>query len=243
MRIVIVNVALLLGGCTVATMQGFDRIAATTNGNRLNLTNIPGWQDGPFRMGGSQGHVRRRARGAINEWSDDPWNEVTRSVIERTGTLTFDLAGTEAGGRIEGRCRYGRVGEKTRLDGLSIARTVRPLRFACAYRFEGREVGGMDLTAIEAPPHTLAEPRLGTVRVNGAELTIVSSHTMTAAIGASDTPIGYVLTRADKTIAGAIELNGVGSRRLIVPRAPDERRAALAAMVTLALFWDPGDTD
>lgn len=243
MRIVIVNVALLLGGCTVATMQDFDRIAATTAGDRFNLTNIPGWQDGSFRMGSSRGHVRRRARGAINEWSDDPWNEVTRSVIERTGTLTFDLAGVEAGGRIEGRCRYDRAGGETRLDGLSIARTVRPLRFACSYRFEGRDVGGMDLTAIEAPRRALTEPRLGTVRVNGAELTILSSHAMTAAIGASDTPIGYIFTRADNTVAGAIEINGVDSRRLIVPRAPDERRAALAAMVTLALFWDPGDTD
>lgn len=69
MRIGIGLAALLLGGCTLATMEGFDTIAP--QGERIGLTGIPGWQDGSFRLGNAQGHVRRRALGATREWGED----------------------------------------------------------------------------------------------------------------------------------------------------------------------------
>lgn len=236
-----IAVTLLLGGCTLATMDGFETIAPT--GERIDLAGIPGWQDGSFRLGSAQGHVRRRAKGATREWSDDPWGVVTEAVLERTGTLAFDLAGAEVGGRIEGRCRYGRVEGQQRSGVLSISTPLRPLRLACAYRFDGRDAGGMDLAAIDPLRPTAAEPRLGDVTLGDATLSLESRHRMTGGRAALADPIGYVLTAQDGRVVGAIETNGTGTRRLVVPRDPAQRRAALAAMVTLGLFWDPGDTD
>jgi len=42
---------------------------------------------------------------------------------------------------------------------------------------------------------------------------------------------------------GAIEVNGVTSRRLALPHDPAARQATLAAGIALALFQDPGDVD
>lgn len=232
---------LSLSGCTLATMDGFDAITAA--GDRVDMTGIPGWQDGDFRLGGAQGHVRRRAVGATREWSGDPWGEVTLAVVKRTGTLGFDLSGSETGGRIEGRCRYGRVEGRQQSGALSIGEPLRPLRLACAYRVDGRDAGSMDLTGILPSRPTLAEPRLGTVEVDGTMLMIDSNHAMTGGSQPLESPIGYVLSDRSGRVVGAIETNGTGTRRLVLPRSPAERRAAIAAMVTLGLFWDPGDTD
>lgn len=241
MRIGIGLAALLLGGCTLATMEGFDTIAP--QGERIDLTGIPGWQDGSFRLGTAGGHVRRRALGATREWGDDPWGEVTQAVIERTGTLRFDVSGAEVGGRIEGRCRYGRMEVQQRSGPLSVSEPARPLRLACAYRFDGRDAGGMDLSGVLPVGPTLAEPRLGTVDLDGTELTVESRHAMTGVRHPAEQPIGYIVSNAAGQAVGAIENNGTGSRRLVLPRAPAERRTAIAALVTLGLFWDPGDTD
>ncbi|MEH3039507.1 MAG: hypothetical protein PGN21_05520 [Sphingomonas paucimobilis] len=241
MRIGIALATLLLGGCTLATMDGFDAIAP--EGERIDLTGIPGWQDGSFRLGSAEGHVRRRAQGATREWGDDPWGEVTQAVVARTGTLTFDLSGAEVDGRIEGRCRYGRVEVQQRTGALSISEPSRPLRLACAYRFDGRDAGGMDLSGVLPLGPTLAEPRLGTVDFDRTELTITSRHDTPGVRHPLEHPIGYVVANASGQVIGAIETNGIGRRRLILPRATGERRASVAALVTLALFWDPGDLD
>lgn len=241
MRIGMIAALLSLSGCTLATMEGFDTIAPA--GERVDMTGIPSWQDGDFRLGSAQGHVRRRAIGATREWSGDPWGEVTQTVVQRTGTLSFDLSGSETGGRIEGRCRYGRIEERQQSGGLSVSEPLRPLRLACAYRVDGRDAGGMYLTGTRPLRPTLADPRLGTVDVDGTVLTIDSDHAMTGGNQPLESPIGYVLTDRGGRVVGAIETNGAGTRRLVLPRAPAERRAAIAAMVTLALFWDPGDTD
>ncbi len=240
MRGIVMMAALLLGGCTMSRMEGFDAIAPA-QGERLDLSGIPLWQDGKFRLGLSQGHVRRRDIGATREWSDDPWGEVSQAVVARTGTIAFDLSGPEVGGRLEGRCRYGRVEGQMRTGPLELGETLRPLRLACAYRLDGRDAGGMDLGALLPVAATTAEPRLGSVEVDGTELTLRSSHRIEGVRWATGTPIGYVVERGDGHAVGAIETNGIGSRRLIVPQSPAERRAALAAMVTLGLFWDPGD--
>ncbi|MEP9401569.1 hypothetical protein [Sphingomonas sp. VNH70] len=242
MRGLLLGAALLLGGCTMARMDGFDAIAPA-QGERLDLSGIPLWENGSFRLGLSQGHVRRRDIGATREWSDDPWGELSAAVIERTGTIAFDLAGPEVGGRIEGRCRYGRVEGEVRGGILTSGTVLRPLRLACAYRLDGRDAGGMDLAALLPVEPTVAEPRLGTIELDGTELTLRSSHRIAGVRSPTGTPIGYFVDRADGQTVGAIETNGLGNRRLIVPQATGERRAAIAAMVTLALFRDPGDTD
>ncbi|KQM27107.1 MULTISPECIES: hypothetical protein [unclassified Sphingomonas] len=241
MKIGMIAVTLLASGCTLATMEGFEAIAPA--GQRVDMTGIPGWQDGDFRLGGAQGHVRRRAVGATREWSDDPWGEVTQAVVARTGTLRFDLSGSETDGRIEGRCRYGRVEGQQQSGGLSVSETLRPMRLACAYRVDGRDAGGMDLSGIRPLRPTPAAPRLGTVDIDGTTLTIDSRHAMTGGRQPLEAPIGYVLSDRSGRVVGAIETNGTGTRRLILPRGTAERRAAIAAMVTLGLFWDPGDTD
>ncbi|RYD19070.1 MAG: hypothetical protein EOP89_16170 [Lysobacteraceae bacterium] len=54
-------------------------------------------------------------------------------------------------------------------------------------------------------------------------------------------PIGYVLQYAGDKVIAAVDLNGLSHWRLLVPRAPPERAASVAAMLMLALVWDPGD--
>lgn len=234
--------AVPLAGCATAAMNGFDKLAAQ-GGERIDITAIPAWQDGSFALGVSQGQVRRRAVGDRQAWSDDPWATVSQAIIARTGTFTFTVAGPEIGGRIEGRCRYGRLEGEDRIGDVATSSPLRPLRLGCRYVIDGRDAGDFELHA--APPEApiAGEVRNGRILLDGTSLAVHSTMNVAGTTLPMDSPVGYTLQRANGVTVGAIETVGGGRRRLIVPHDPAERRAVLAATLTLALFWDPGDVD
>lgn len=225
---------LALGGCTLSRMEGFDAIA--TDAERLDVTGIPGWQSGDFRLGTAIGHVRREADGDERGWSGGRHGLVD---LERSGRLRFTIAGAEVGGALEGDCLYERREQQDRRGSVTVSAPTRPLTLACSYRFDGAPAGVLDLAAAPAG----VEARVGRLRIGGVDLRLVSTHRMVGLSVPADAPIGYRIEDADGATIGAVETNGIGTRRLALPRESGQRRAALAAGLTLALFWDPGDTD
>ncbi|RZI58898.1 MAG: hypothetical protein EOP94_03000 [Zymomonas sp.] len=50
--------AMALGSCTVARMADFGTVGES---DRIDLTNVPGWANGTFRLGDARGSVQRLA--------------------------------------------------------------------------------------------------------------------------------------------------------------------------------------
>lgn len=239
-------VLLALGGCTVSRMEGFDAAAARGDAERIDVTEIPTWHSGDFRIGTARGHVRRVARGEGHGWGSDGAaptpDDVRHGVVSRSGEMTFDVAGSEIGGRIEGRCHYEREEARARIGPVDLARPALPLRLSCGYRWNGEEAGLMEVAAA-LPDRGVAEPRVGVVRLNGVDLSVRSTHRIAGLSADTDRPIGYHLDAPGRPALAVVETNGVRARRLILPRMSAERPAAVAAALTLALFQDPGDVD
>jgi len=238
-----VMTAATVAGCTPVTMAGFDDVAPEAE--RLAMTGVPAFMNGDFRMGASRGHVARRASTATEERGSLTPDWVPNQIAERgSGRLSFDLSGPEVGGRLEGECRYDRLDAGLKLGDDRVTQTVtaavRPLLLACAYRLDGRDVGGMELRGAPPGAPTPLVERAGEVRVDGVALAVRSDHAMTGVAGPSTTPVGYLVEEGGRPVA-ALETVGSGTRRLMLPADPARRRAALAALVTLGLFWDPDD--
>lgn len=60
-KILIAGLAMQLAGCTAATMEGFEKIAAQDGVARIDISAVPTWMNGSFRVGDSLGKVRRIA--------------------------------------------------------------------------------------------------------------------------------------------------------------------------------------
>jgi len=239
--------AMLLAGCTLVRMQGFDAVAA--GGDRVDIQGIPLWMNGDFRVGvdGTRGHVRRTAFGR-SEMSgagerDRPDYEAGR--VARYGRVRFEVAGPSIEGRLAGQCRYDREEAKERVGSVTTAAPTLPLAFTCAFTRDGQPAGELELGAI--PSDTMAEPRSGRIRMGAADLTLRSIHRgEDGSEGSSwlnEGALGYIVEDPSGAAVAAIEVIGVTRRRLALPRDPALRQATLAAGIALALFRDPGDVD
>jgi len=227
-------------------MDGFDALSAGTAMERADVTGVPAWQDGAFRFGGAAGTVRRRAEADAVGWGPPSIGSEVDAVrvgeAARFGTMSFRVVGAGDAGVLEGRCRYARTEARGRLaGGIDAAAPLMPLRLSCAYRLDGRDAGGLEVGA--APGPGAADTRTGRVTLNGATLGLESSHGVAGTPLGSGAPVGYVARAADGRVAAAVELTAGVDRRVLLPRDGAERQAAAAAMVTLALFRDPGDVD
>ncbi|WP_156818686.1 hypothetical protein [Sphingomonas sp. Mn802worker] len=97
------------------------------------------------------------------------------------------------------------------------------------------------MRAVPTAARALAERRSGTVSLGHNRLSIRSLHGIAGATALSGALAGYQIDTADGTQASLIELTAGGSCRVVVTRDPARRAAALAAVLTLALFGDSGD--
>jgi hypothetical protein len=237
--------ALSAGSMSVAavagsTVSGFDAFATTAE--RVDLKGVPLWMSGRFRIGddGTVATVQRRALGRTEiDGSDD--QALTRT--ERFGRMSFAATGPGVGGSLSGDCRYDRSEESLRMGSLSVARPLSPLLFQCRFEREGRQIGTLRMFAA---PRSRAlvqfEERRGEVRTDATTLAIHSLHKLGARQVTTSDRVGYAMAAGDRVVA-MIDLNGFTRRRLALPYDPQQREAALAASLALALFWDPGDTD
>ncbi len=243
---VLLAMALLAtSGCTIARLQGFDALAGDPGMEALPINGLPWSDEGDFRLGAATGHVAWQSGSAAQGWGPDgdaAPEQVRVGQVARFGLIAFSLDGGAVPGRLEGRCRYGRTEERTRLFGLDVATAGQPLRLQCAYRLDGREAGVLTLAA-RPLADGIAEPRIGMIRFDGYDLAVRSDHGVEGVRGQTGSPMGYRLTTADGRLAGLVETNGLRGRRLLLTRDPALRPAAIAAALSLALFRDPGDTD
>lgn len=237
--------AAILAGAAATTalaggpaLTGFQAFAA--RGELLEVRK-PLFMDGKLRVGSAVGWVKRRAEGRTRTSGDLTFDY---SQTARFGRTTFEVTGTEVGGRLSGTCVYNRSEEKLETGPASVAQPMAPLRMRCDFQRDGRAIGQMILGAV-GDPALLAQPttRVGEVIVGDTRLMLRSAHAMGTHGVRTDTPIGYWLDDLQGLPVAAIDTNGITRVRLALPRDAAQRDAALAAGIAIATFWDPGDTD
>lgn len=244
-EILIVCMAMQLAGCTAATMEGFREIAAQDSLERIDISAVPVWMNGGFRVGDSNGYVRRVASSDAIGWVPDgigsDFDLVRDGYAARSGRMAFEISRTDLGGLAEARCTYSREEERTSSDRVTLSRPLEPLRVICRYRIDGREAGTLSLVADPDTHDSYADGRKGDITILGTSLALQSRHGLAETDMTVSDPSGYVMLDGDGQTVGALELTGGGSRRAILPNNAAQRKAAVLAAITLALFWDPGD--
>lgn len=244
-KFLMVGMAMQLAGCTPATMEGFNEIAAQESVERIDISAVPAWMNGSFRVGDSKGAVRRIASSEAIGWGPDgigsDFDLVREGYAARFGRMAFEISRTDLGGLAEARCTYSREEERIAIDRVTLARPLEPLRVMCRYRIDGRDAGTLSLEADSDTGASYADGRKGMITILGTNLALQTRHGLAEIdVNISD-PSGYVMIDSDGLTVGALELTGGGSRRAILPINAAQRKAAVLAAITLALFWDPGD--
>ena len=244
-NILMVGMAMQLAGCTAATMEGFTEIAAQDSVERIDISAVPAWMNGSFRVGDSKGAVRRIASSDAIGWGPDgigsDFDLVRDGYAARFGRMAFEISRADLGGLAEARCTYSREEERIAIERVTLSRPLGPLRVTCRYRIDGREAGTLSLVADPDMHARYADGRKGEITILGSSLALQTRHGLAEAKVTVSDPSGYVMIDSDGQTIGALELTGGGTRRAILPNHPAQRKAAVLAAITLALFWDPGD--
>ena len=244
-KILMVGMAMQLAGCTAATMEGFSEIATQDGVEQIDITKVPAWMNGSFRVGDSKGKVRRVASSDAIGWGPDDigsdFDLVRDGYAARFGRMAFEISRADLGGLAEARCTYSREEERIAIDQVTLARPLEPLRMACRYRIDGREAGTLRLVADPDTRASYADGRGGEITIFGASLALQTRHGLAETNVAVADPSGYVMIDGDGQTVGALELTDGGTRRAILPKNSAQRKAVFLAAITLALFWDPGD--
>jgi hypothetical protein len=243
--ILMIGVAVHLAGCTAATMEGFNQIASQADVERVDISSVPAWMNGKFLVGGDEGRVRRTAMSDAIGWGPDDigsdFDLVTDGNAASFGRMTFEISRPELGGRAEARCAYFREEERVSIDRITLARPSERLSVSCRYRIDGRDAGTLSLVAESDNRVRYADGRTGEITILGTSLALQTRHGLAEASVAMAEPSGYVMIDSDGQTVGALELTGGATRRAVLPNDAAQRKAAVLAAITLALFWDPGD--
>ena len=201
--------------------------------------------NGSFRVGDSTGAVRRIASSDAIGWGPDgigsDFDLVKDGYAARFGRMAFEISRTDLGGMAEARCTYSREEERVTIDRVTLARPLEPLRVMCRYRIDGRDAGMLSLVADTDTRASYADGRKGMITILGTNLALQTRHGLAQTDVNISEPSGYVMIDRDGQTVGALELTGGGSRRAVLPINAAQRKTALLAAITLALFWDPGD--
>lgn len=115
------------------------------------------------------------------------------------------------------------------------------LAYECDFVTQGRAAGVLfTLQEGRAPgtPKTLQAERRGRIDFRGTTLALRSVHAVEGSPLPLGNPIGYVFEQDGRAV-GAVELNGLVPRLWLPAGDDDTRRAAVAAAMALAIFWDP----
>jgi hypothetical protein len=184
----------------------------------------------------------RRGSFTAGEYSGDYERSATRlelfgdfAVFDRgRARYTVNNVGAQP---LSARCTV----RKTSMTISIVGFDPKPLAYECDFDEQGKGVG-VRLTLQESSDgvKTMQAERRGRIDYNGTTLTLRSVHAVEGSPFPLGTPIGYVFEKNGTTV-GAVELNGL-TPRLWLPQANDDtRRAAIAAAMALAVFWDPAN--
>lgn len=244
-KILIAGLAMQLAGCTAATMEGFKEIAAHDGVQRVDMSAVPAWMNGSFRVGDSQGKVRRLASSDAIGWGPDGigsnFDLVQDGYAARFGRMAFEISRADLGGLAEARCAYSREEERVAVGRATLAKPSVPLRVTCQYWIDGHDAGTLNLAAHPDVRARYADGRKGVITIFGTSLALQTRHGIAEANVDMADASGYVMLSSDGQPVGALELTGGTTRRAVLPNNEAQRKAAVLAAVTLALFWDPGD--
>lgn len=244
-KILMVGMAMQLAGCTAATMEGFSEIAAQDGVEQIDISKVPAWMNGSFRVGDSKGEVRRVTSSDAIGWGPDgigsDFDLVRDGYAARFGRMAFEISRADLGGLVEARCTYSREEERIAIDRVTLSRPLEPLRVTCRYRIDGLEAGTLSLMADHDTRASYADGRKGKITILGTSLALQTQHGLAETDVTVADPSGYVMIDDYGQTIGALELTGGGTRRAILPNNAAQHKAALLAAITLALFWDPGD--
>lgn len=193
----------------------------------LQVEGMGAGQRGEFRVGDYRGQYARSAT-RLEIFEDF-------AVFDR-GRASYTVHGLGAQ-PLSARCT---VRQTTMTIGI-IGFEPKKLAYECDFDAAGQGAG-VRFTLQEARdpgmPKTMQAERRGRIDWRGTALTLRSVHALEGSPIPLGTPIGYVFER-DGHAVGAVELNGL-TPRLWLPAADDDvRRAAVAAALALAIFWDP----
>lgn len=216
-------VALLLAACGVVQPARMALPAPLAASAPLEIQGMGAGQRGEFRVADYRGPYARSAT-RLEIFEDF-------AVFDR-GRASYTVHGLVAP-PLSARCT---VRQTTMTIGV-LGFEPKKLAYECDF-----DTAGVRFTLQEARdpgvPKTMQAERRGRIDWQGTTLTVRSVHAVEGSPIPLGTPIGYVFERDGRPV-GAVELNGLVPRLWLPAADDDARRAAVAAALALAVFWDP----
>lgn len=212
---------LLATGCTPVQMR-LPAVPPESTDTAV-LSGIVNDDEGRFTLADSEGSY---ARGAGYSWFG--------SMTQLRGGAAFVARGDAFAGELSAQCRS----SATDIGGGFITLRARKMAYRCDY---ARDRQPIEARLVLDERVALLDERRGFIELNGVRIDLRSEHHVQASPLSVPMPAGYVFSVGGQVI-GAIDLNG-RSKRVLLPRDPRLREAALAAALSLALFIDAGIGD
>ena len=217
-----------LAGCVEEARIAMPSGLAASS-ERVELTGMGGGERGRFRLGSSEG---RFTRSSISAGYDGG------PVVRNLGGGSFELAGPDVAGVLEGECRF----DEAEIQAGSVSFPAERFAYRCRFRRDGRPIdAGLILEEVPARPGKLlsGRTRAGEVHMGGRVAEIRPIHDMAGGRLPTAMPLGYSL-ELDGRPLGAVDLNGP-DKTIFAPRSGPERELVLAASLALSVLWDPGE--
>jgi hypothetical protein len=191
----------------------------------ITIEGIAAGQSGSFRAGEYRGRYARSAT-RLEIFGD-------LAVVDR-GRASYTVDGL-APEPLSARCT---VRQTTMTIGI-VGFEPQAFAYECDFDRLGRPAGvRFTLQAGQGAAATMRAERRGRIDYRDTTLALRSVHAVEGSPLPLGTPIGYVFEREGRPV-GAVELNGMTPRLWLPPADDDSRRAAVAAAMALAVFWDP----
>ncbi|MEN3971902.1 hypothetical protein WJS89_04410 [Sphingomicrobium sp. XHP0235] len=218
---------LALASCAAIKPAQMHLPADWTAISTTRFTGFNGWNTGKFGASDYYGTFQR-SEGRLAYFD---------TLVQRSGSARFTVAGPEISSTIEARCRM----RERALDlGRGIEVTTKPMAFRCDFTADGIPISArFELQeAIGAGTAAYRYERFGEIALGGEIVQIRSNHDIEGTSIGTITPIGYIFEQNSRVI-GALNLNG--SRELIIPEETDPglARTLTVAALALSVFQDP----
>ena len=219
--------ALAASACTQAHMRA--PIAPPDAVESAVLTGVGGRQSGGFDLAGAHGNFVRSG-GAYRERD---FTGRKSPFLFKDGESRFTIWGEGIDGRLSADCGS----QASEFDAGRISVGLPNLSYRCRFHRDGAPIDAR-LELAESRSAKLLAPREGFLFFRGRRMEIRSVHDFDdPRVVRSGTAVGYAFL-VDGQEIGGIDLANA-PYRVYLPRDPAYREAAMAASLSMALFYDP----